>query len=418
VAEFWQLVYASVFRSWHRFGDNPRVSNTTQSLTTHLAAHLAQALAEAGGWLGFDDFMGRALYTPGLGYYANDLRKLGLMPGASGGGSDFVTAPELSPLFGQALAVQMGEALERTGADQIWEFGAGSGALALQLLRALRGRVRRYTIVDVSGALRARQQETLREFATQADLHIEWASTLPDAMHGVVVGNEVLDAMPVKLLARKHGTWYERGVAEAQGRLVWADRPSELRPPAAIAGEHDYLTETHAQAEAFMRTVAGKLLRGARAGRSGAAFFIDYGFPEAEYYHPQRHMGTVMCHRAHQSDTDPLSDVGLKDITAHVNFTGIALAAQEAGLEVLGYTSQGRFLFNCGLARLMTLADAGDDTPEALARRVHASRLVMEHEMGELFKVIGFATPDAAGLSPWGNAPSLGFASGDRTHAL
>ncbi|MFO6418729.1 class I SAM-dependent methyltransferase [Hylemonella sp. W303a] len=394
------------------------MSNTTQSLTTHLSAHLTQALAEAGGWLGFDDFMSRALYTPGLGYYANDLRKLGLMPGASGGGSDFVTAPELSPLFGQALAAQIGEALERTGTDQIWEFGAGSGALALQLLRALRGKVRRYTIVDVSGALRARQQETLQEFADQADVRIDWATTLPEAMHGVVVGNEVLDAMPVKLLARKHGVWQERGVAEDQGRFVWADRTTALRPPVAIAGEHDYLTETHAQAEAFLRTVAGKLLQGAREGRPGAAFFIDYGFPEAEYYHPQRHMGTVMCHRAHQSDADPLSDVGLKDITAHVNFTGIALAGQEAGLEVLGYTSQGRFLFNCGLARLMAPDEAAADTPEALARRAQASKLVMEHEMGELFKVIGFATLDAVGRSSWGDAAALGFAHGDRTHAL
>lgn len=394
------------------------MSNTTQSLTTHLSAHLAQALTDAGGWLDFDDFMARALYTPGLGYYANDLRKLGLMPGASGGGSDFVTAPELSPLFGEALAAQIGDALERTGSDEIWEFGAGSGALALQLLRTLGGRVRRYTIVDVSAALRARQQETLREFAGQADLRIDWASTLPETLHGVVLGNEVLDAMPVKLLVRKHGVWHERGVAEAQGRFVWADRPTELRPPVAIEGEHDYLTEIHAQAEAFVRTVADKLLRGAQAGRPGAAFFIDYGFPEAEYYHPQRHMGTVMCHRAHQSDTDPLSDVGLKDITAHVNFTGIALAGQTAGLEVLGYTSQARFLFNCGLARLMTLAGAVDDTPDALARRVQASRLVMEHEMGELFKVIGFATPDAAGVSSWGRSAALGFASGDRTHAL
>ncbi|EGI78573.1 hypothetical protein HGR_00350, partial [Hylemonella gracilis ATCC 19624] len=190
-------------------------------------------MAESGGWLGFDDFMSRALYTPGLGYYANDLRKLGLMPGASGGGSDFVTAPELSPLFGQALAAQIGEALERTGTDQVWEFGAGSGALALQLLRVLRGKVRRYTIVDVSGALRARQQETLQEFADQADVRIDWATSLPEAMHGVVVGNEVLDAMPVQLLLRQRGVWHERGVSEVQGRFVWADRPTDLRPPVA-----------------------------------------------------------------------------------------------------------------------------------------------------------------------------------------
>ncbi len=345
-------------------------------------------MAAAGGWIGFDDFMARALYTPGLGYYANDLRKLGLMPGS---GSDFVTAPELSPLFGHALAAQIGQALRQSGTDEIWEFGAGSGALALQLLQTLGEQVRRYTIVDLSGALRARQQQTLQPFGER----VRWVSELPAALQGVVVGNEVLDAMPVQLLVRLGGVWHERGVALAGERFVWADRVTDLRPPLEIEGNHDYLTEIHPQAEAFVRTLADKLER-------GAAFFIDYGFPEAEYYHPQRHMGTVMCHRAHQADPDPLSDVGLKDITAHVNFTGVALAAQDAGLAVLGYASQGRFLLNCGLAQLMEQAP--------LAQRAQAHKLVLEHEMGELFKVIGLA----AG-APW---DALGFAAGDRTHTL
>jgi SAM-dependent MidA family methyltransferase len=349
---------------------------------------MVQAIQGAGGWMAFDDFMHRALYTPGLGYYANDLRKLGLMPGS---GSDFVTAPELSPLFGRALAAQVEEALERTQTDEIWEFGAGSGALALQLLETLGTRVRRYTIVDVSGSLRARQQQTLQKFGDR----VHWAAELPTRMQGVVVGNEVLDAMPVQLLVRQAGVWHERGVGVEGERFVWADRPTPLRPPVDVDGTHDYLSEIHFQAEGFVRTLAERL-------RRGAAFFIDYGFPEAEYYHPQRHMGTVMCHRAHQSDPDPLSDVGLKDITAHVNFTGVALAAQEAGLEVLGYTSQGRFLLNCGLAGLMEQAE--------LPARAHAHKLLMEHEMGELFKVIGLAAGDA-----W---PALGFAAGDRTHTL
>lgn len=334
--------------------------------------------------------MARALYTPGLGYYANDLRKLGLMPGS---GSDFVTAPELSPLFGRALAAQVGQALQHSSTDEIWEFGAGSGALALQLLETLGEQVRRYTIVDLSGALRARQQKTLQAFGER----VQWASELPARMQGVVVGNEVLDAMPVQLLARGNGLWYERGVSVgADGeRFVWQDRPTNLRPPVEIPGPQDYLTEIHPQAEAFMRTLAERLQR-------GAAFFIDYGFPEAEYYHPQRHMGTVMCHRAHQSDHDPLADVGLKDITAHVNFTGIALAAQQAGMGVLGYASQGRFLLNCGLPQLMEQAD--------LPSRAQAHRLLMEHEMGELFKVIGLCAGE-----PW---DALGFASGDRTRTL
>lgn len=364
------------------------MSKTDQSLTTTLTSRLVQAIVAAGGWIGFDDFMSRALYTPGLGYYANDLRKLGLMPGS---GSDFVTAPELSPLFGRALAAQVGQALAHTRTDEIWEFGAGSGALARQLLDTLGESVRRYTIVDLSGALRARQQQTLRAFGER----VQWVSELPATMQGVVMGNEVLDAMPVQLLARGDGVWYERGVALDGERFVWADRPTTLRPPLPLDGDHDYLTEIHPQAEAFIRTVAERLQR-------GAVFFIDYGFPEAEYYHPQRHMGTVMCHRAHQADADPLADVGLKDITAHVNFTGIALAAQDAGLSVLGYATQGRFLLNCGLPQLMEQSE--------LPLRAQAHKLVMEHEMGELFKVIGLTTGE-----PW---LAMGFSAGDRTRTL
>ena len=350
---------------------------------------LAQrAIQQAGGWIPFDRFMALALYAPGLGYYANDSRKFGLMPES---GSDFVTAPELSPLFGKALAAQVAQALDATGTREVWEFGAGSGALALQLLGALGDKIDRYTIVDLSGTLRARQQQVLAAHAPR----VHWASELPDVLSGVVVGNEVLDAMPAKLLVRTAGVWHERGVAWHDGQPVFADMPTDLRPPVNIEGPHDYLTEVHPQADAFMRTLADRLKR-------GAAFFMDYGFGESEYYHPQRHMGTLMCHRAHQSDTNPLVDVGLKDITVHVNFTGVALAAQEAGLATLGYTSQARFLMNCGIVGLMEQA-----TP---AERTHALKLLNEHEMGELFKVIA--------LSPQADWEPLGFVAGDRSHTL
>ncbi|ROZ77765.1 class I SAM-dependent methyltransferase [Ramlibacter sp. WS9] len=332
--------------------------------------------------------MALALYAPGLGYYANDTRKFGQMPSS---GSDFVTAPEMSPLFGQALSVQVADALRTTGTDEVWEFGAGSGALALQLLQALGDQVRRYTIVDLSGSLRERQRELLAGFAGK----VQWVAELPETIRGVIVGNEVLDAMPVKLLVRTAGAWHERGVAAAGDTLSWQDRATDLRPPVEIERTHDYLTEIHPQAEAFIRTLADRL-------EQGAAFFIDYGFAESEYYHPQRHMGTVMCHRGHQADTNPLSEIGLKDITAHVNFTGLALAAQEAGLPTLGYTSQARFLINCGLVPM--LADA------ALPERIAAQRLLAEHEMGELFKVIGFHK------GAFWNA--VGFAEGDRTDRL
>ena len=371
---------------------------TTSSATDSssvLQARIAREIATQGGWIAFDHFMALALYTPGLGYYANDSRKFGRMPE---GGSDFVTAPELSPRFGQTLAKQVAQALSASGTAEVWEFGAGSGALALQILQAPGPQVERYTIVDLSGSLRERQAERLAVYGDK----VQWAAELPPQMRGVVVGNEVLDAMPVKLLVRLNGVWHERGVVLHEDRLTFADQPTGLRPPLEIAGTHDYLTEIHPQAEGFVRTLADRL-------ETGAIFLLDYGFPEHEYYHPQRSMGTLMCHRAHLADADALSAVGEKDITAHVNFTGIALAAQDAGLEVPGYTSQGRFLLNCGLLDGMENA--------SLAERSMVQKLVNEHEMGELFKVIALATKDLTNAddSPW--AP-IGFLAGDRTHTL
>jgi SAM-dependent MidA family methyltransferase len=368
-----------------------------KSLTRALQALVEESIRRAGGWLPFDRFMALALYAPGLGYYAGSARQFGKMPSS---GSDFVTGPEMTPLFGQAFAAQLRDALDATRTDEIWEFGAGSGALALQLLQALGDRVRRYTIVDLSGALRARQQEVLAAFGAT----VQWANELPPAIRGVVIGNEVLDAMPVKLLARTSAVWHERGVRVSHasaasglpiGGFAWEDRSTELRPPVDIPGTHDYLTEIHPQAQAFIRTLADRLAQ-------GAAFFIDYGFAESEYYHPQRHMGTLMCHRGHMADADPLSSLGEKDITAHVNFTGLALAAQEAGLPTLGYTTQARFLMNCGLVALLAQAP--------VAQRVAGQRLIAEHEMGELFKVIAFHRGEF-----W-DAP--GFREGDRTHTL
>jgi SAM-dependent MidA family methyltransferase len=370
-----------------------------------LAQRLQQALSDHGGWLPFDAFMAMALYEPGLGYYSSPRATFGRMPGA---GSDFVTAPELSPLFGQTLARQVRQALQATGTREVWEFGAGSGALAFQILqqtiesdKALDAiSIEKYTIVDLSGTLRERQQATLAPFGDR----VQWADHLPPALNGVVLGNEVLDAMPVKLLARQGGQWHERGVAQADdGRWVWADRPTELRPPVDMPGEHDCVTEIHPQAEAFVRTLADHLV-------TGAAFLIDYGFPESEYYHPQRSMGTLACHHRHRLDDNPLVAVGEKDITAHVNFTGVALAAQDAGLAVLGYTSQARFLVNCGLAEVL---DGLPHDNTGLAARSMAAKLIHEHEMGELFKVLALAPEGSAqGWSP------MGFAAGDRTHTL
>jgi SAM-dependent MidA family methyltransferase len=359
-----------------------------ESLSARLHSRLFAAIAQAGGWLPFDRYMALALYEPGLGYYARDSRQFGAMPSS---GSDFVTAPELSPLFGQALARQVAQALEAAAADEVFEFGAGSGALAAQLLDALGSRVRRYSIIELSGTLRQRQAERLAPWRDT----VRWLDALPATMQGVVVGNEVLDAMPVQLLHWDGQQWQERGVVVAGQALAWADRVTPLRPPCEADFVPGTVTEIHPQAQAFIRALAERL-------QCGAAFFVDYGFPEAEYYHPQRTGGTLMCHRAHRCDGNPLVDVGEKDITAHVDFTGIALTAQEAGLDVLGYTSQARFLLNCGLLDLLQGAD--------LRTVAAAQKLITEHEMGELFKVIGLAR----GL-PF---EALGFAAGDRSHRL
>jgi SAM-dependent MidA family methyltransferase len=388
-----------------------------------LVARIAGRAAANGGWLPFDDFMAEALYAPGLGYYSGGHRIFGLGPE---GGSDFVTAPELSPFFGRTLAVQVREALTASGSDRVWEFGAGSGALAEQLLEALDAddadddgvmRVQvDLTIVELSGALRERQQARLARFAPR----VRWLDAWPDTIDGVVVGNEVLDAMPVKLLHRSDGRWHERGVVDladpaaaaraavpgndGSHRFAFAD----LQTPFSLEGETQAagalmdgyyidgtVTEIHPIAESFVTSLADRLVR-------GVAILVDYGFPEHEYYHPQRLGGTLMCHQAHRADGDPLVAIGDKDITAHVNFSGIALAAQEAGLTVVGYTSQARFLINCGLVDLLAAASVGE--------RANAQKLVNEHEMGELFKVI-MLTRNCE-IDP------VGFHAGDRSHML
>jgi len=284
------------------------------------------------------------------------------------------------------------------------EFGAGSGRLAAQVLGELDQlgcAPRQYAIVEVSGALKHRQLDTLRHAVPHLFERVQWWPALPETFEAVVIGNEVLDAMPVKLLHKHANGWMERGVAQEGDDLVFADRATTLLPPApeAQALPMGTVTEIHPQALGFVRTLADRLSR-------GVALFIDYRFPQHEYYHPQRHMGTLMCHRAHQADANPLVDVGLKDITAHVNFTGIVLAAQEQALpagqewQLLGYTTQAHFLINCGMAQAM------EQVP--LAERAMAAKLLMEHEMGELFQVLLLGKGQ-----PW---EAVGFAQGDRSH--
>jgi SAM-dependent MidA family methyltransferase len=370
-----------------------------------LQSQIVTEIQNAGGWIGFERFMAMALYSPGRGYYARGDRQFGTDPSS---GSDFITAPEMSPMFGRALARQVAQALDVSGTDEVWEFGAGSGALASQLLEVLGDRIRRYTIVDLSSALRARQQATVAARVPQHLDKLTFALELPAHIRGVVVGNELLDAMPVVLLHFDGQQWFERGVSwqagSGAGHFTWADRPTDLRPPPEAMERGGFVPDTVVelprQASGFMRTLAATLER-------GAAFLIDYGFPELEFYHPQRTGGTLMCHRAHQADDDPLDAVGEKDITAHVDFTAVALAAQDAGMNVLGYTTQAHFLFNCGITDdLQAAHTAGDIRAMAMAQK-----LITEHEMGELFKVLAVASGDIE-FEP------MGFIRGDRMHTL
>ncbi|APA86334.1 class I SAM-dependent methyltransferase [Paraburkholderia sprentiae WSM5005] len=376
-----------------------------------LVAEIRKQLDAAGGWLPFDRYMERALYAPGLGYYSGGARKFGLR---ADDGSDFVTAPELSPLFAATLARPVAEALEASGTRNVMEFGAGTGKLAAGLLNALDtlgAEFDSYSIVDLSGELRERQRETIAASAPALVGKVRWLDALPARFEGVVIGNEVLDAMPVRLFAHSGGVWHERGVVSRDGAFAFDDRPVAAAADLALLTEidatrdhtgDDYVTETHEAARAFTRTICTMLAR-------GAILLIDYGFPRHEYYHGQRAQGTLMCHYRHRAHGDPFLYPGLQDITAHVDFTGIAEAGVETGADLLGFTSQARFLLNAGVTEALGELDPAD-TARFLPAANAVQKLLSEAEMGELFKVIAFSR----GLDDTLRA----FSSGDRSHTL
>ncbi|WOD17821.1 class I SAM-dependent methyltransferase [Paraburkholderia kirstenboschensis] len=391
----------------HQPDSLPAPGQSALAQSEALVALIRAELEDAGGWLPFDRYMERALYAPGLGYYSGGARKFGLR---GDDGSDFVTAPELSPLFAATLARPIAEALQASGTRDVMEFGAGTGKLAAGLLNALAAlgaEFDSYSIVDLSGELRERQRETIEAAAPALAGKVRWLDALPERFEGVVIGNEVLDAMPVRLFASVDGAWQERGVAWRDGWFAFEDRPVSASADVALLSEidtagGDYLAETHDAARAFTRTVCTMLAR-------GAAFFIDYGFPRHEYYHAQRAQGTLMCHYRHRAHGDPFVYPGLQDITAHVEFTGIAEAGVETGADLLGFTSQARFLLNAGITDVLAEIDPAD-TARFLPAANAVQKLLSEAEMGELFKVIAFSR----GLEDTLQA----FSSGDRSHTL
>jgi SAM-dependent MidA family methyltransferase len=340
-----------------------------------------------------------ALYAPGLGYYMAGARKLGR-------DGDFVTAPEISSLFGRTVARQLRQLADLAPGD-VLEIGAGSGVLAADLLLELERLDRapaHYLILDLSPDLRERSRDTIAARAPHLIERVAWLNQLPPRFEGVVVGNEVLDAMPVHVFQRDGGRVHELGVALENGAFRW--KPREESAPAVIDPSWFPVDgcrgEVQLVACAFIRSLGHMLTR-------GAALFFDYGFPRREYYHPQRVRGTLMCHYRHRAHDDPFLLPGLQDMTSHIDFTAVAEAGRDAGLELLGYASQAQFLVNCGITELLGEAPAADVAAYA-PLAAQAQKLTSPAEMGELFKVIA--------LGKGVRGPLLGFARGDRTHAL
>jgi SAM-dependent MidA family methyltransferase len=346
-------------------------------------ARLKEEIVAKQGWIAFARYMELALYEPGLGYYAGGAQKFGRE-------GDFVTAPELGSLFGRALARQLKEL-----GFPILEFGAGSGALAATLLSQ---HAFDYRIVEISPYLQARQQARLGDQA-------QWLAGLPERIRGAVIANEVVDAMPVHAVAWRENGIMERGVALSDQQLVWKERAATgelLEEARKIQVEPPYESEIGLVAQAWMREVGARL-------EEGMVFIFDYGFPRREYYHPQRATGTLMCHHRHRAHADVFAHPGEEDITAHVDFTALAGAAVDAGLEVLGYATHAQFLINCGITEVLGEANV-ENALHYAPLAAEAQKLLSPAEMGELFKVL------AVGRGV--KRPLRGFSNGDRSHTL
>jgi len=379
----------------------PSPSNGALAHSERLAESIRRDIVEHNGWIPFARYMELALYAPGLGYYTAGSRKFG----AAG---DFITAPELSPLFGRTLARQVAEIMSHSS-PQVLELGAGSGKLAANMLAELEqlgSLPDSYSILEVSADLRERQQVLIAKRLPHLLDRVNWLDALPERFSGAVVANEVLDALPVHLVHWRDSAISERGVASVDNYFVWQERPigdaSLLHAAQQISVPDDYVSEICLAAHGLINSLAQRM-------EQGTILFIDYGFGVREYYHPQRSSGTLMCHYRHQAHDDPFFLPGLQDITAHVNFTGIAECGIDAGLDLAGYTSQAHFLINCGITDLLK-----DTSPENLREYLPLSaqlqKLTSPAEMGELFKVIA--------LGKKISEPLCGFVRGDLTRSL
>lgn len=387
----------------------PQPTPEAQAHSDRLRNLIHRDIAAQGGWIPFSRFMELALYAPALGYYSAGARKFG----AAG---DFVTAPELSPLFGRTLARQVADIMAQS-APQVMELGAGSGKLAVDMLGELERMdclPERYAILEVSADLRDRQRALVQDRLPHLASRVHWLDALPEHISGALVANEVLDALPVHLVRWTDTRIVERGVASDGEMFVWQERLPETpallqaaqqaRPELveAVSVPDDYLSEISLASPGLAGSLSERL-------QQGVLLFIDYGFGAREYYHPQRSQGTLMCHYRHYAHDDPFFLPGLQDITAHVDFTAVAERAMDSGAHLLGYTSQAHFLINCGITELLS-ATSPENLRDYQPLSAQLQKLTSPAEMGELFKVIA--------LGKGMDAPLRGFASGDKSRFL
>jgi len=370
----------------------------TLAHSAQLGELIINEIEQQGGKIPFIRYMELVLHAPGLGYYSAGAHKIG----AAG---DFITAPEISPLFSQCVARQCQQVLHEIGGGDVLEVGAGSGTMACEILRHLEKLdclPAHYYILDLSADLRDRQRTHLQRELPQLIDRIIWLDTLPEHFKGVVLANELLDAMPVHLVRFDPNQPTERYVGWDGERLTWCDGPlSDVRLEGAADQifqscgkdefDEEYVSEINLAAADWVRSIAAIL-------EQGLVLLIDYGFPQREYYIPERKEGTVMCHYRHQAHSDPLILPGLQDVTAHVDFTAIAESAMNAGLDVAGYTTQAHFLLGAGLMEVLAEAVESSSDQQQVMQAQAIKTLTMPHEMGELFKVIALTKALEPGL--------------------
>ena len=380
----------------------PKPQAHDQALSQQLAYLIQQTIKNTGGYISFAQFMQMALYTPNLGYYSGGATKFG----AAG---DFITAPEMSPIFAKTIANQVAQVLVTTQGN-VLELGAGSGKLATDLLLALQqlsALPKQYFVLEVSNHLRQIQFDyCLKNLPSELFKKIVWLETLPVSFVGLIVGNEVLDAVPAHIVQKTPQGWREQYIAWDEAKQTFFSLLKPLSVPTMCTHlpqnlPNDYITEVNPAANGLVNSLLACI-------KQGVLLLIDYGFNAAEYYHPQRNLGTLMCHYQHYAHSQPLINIGLQDITTHINFSAIAEAGVSQGHILAGFCSQAQFLINCGILDILQRLSA--ESLGYMQQTAAVQKLLSPAEMGDLFKVMAFIKQL--------DVPLIGFKSGDKSHTL